>query len=377
MPTAERIRRIAWPWRVTLVVYAALLTLGTHWPRLALGTESLRVSDKLLHMAAFGGLTFLLWQAWIIRRPALLLAVGAAWAALDELTQGIPGLGRTISGLDVIASVAGVFLVAAGVWATGPLGGARSRLARSRLLWAWEEALAPPASVGMLAAGAAAGAALGVVGGWIVFRVPRVDRPADGAVVGALIGAAAGAHLTAEFLRWRLLRAPHRRCFECGVSADEDDVLLRRTGSAPCSGCGAMLWLAQWDALPRLRLLTPARIILMAIAGTMVIIAATFGVSLALLGLRLRVPSLGDIDGAYRSLGFDMQLVIEVTWLAGLGALATRLVRRVLARSVDRGHLRCVACGHDLRSTPTEGGRGTCGECGALFAAVVTDSRGG
>lgn len=369
--TDNRIRRIARPWRITLTVYATALTIGTHWPRLELGTESVPVSDKLLHMAAFGGLTLLLWQAWIVRRLLPLFLFGVGWAVLDELTQAIPGLGRTVSPLDITASGVGVFIVVAVLWAAGPVGGARSRLASRRQFWSIEEALAPPRSVVLVGLGALAGSALGAVTGWLIFQMPRVERPADGLLGGAVVGAAVGGHAVVEILRNRFLRRAPRRCFECDADAASVDFELH--GSGPCPGCRRSLHAAQWDRLPPLRHLTVSRVLLGAVVVMIVVVVATFGVSLAMLALRLRVPSIGNLDEAYRQLSFDMKLVMELPWIVALGAIAVRIVRRLLARAVDQGHQRCLACGHDLSETPLHGGRGICGECGALFGAAISE----
>ena len=44
------------------------MTVGTHWPRLQLGTEELPAPDKLIHLIAFAGLAFLLWRSgWVPR----------------------------------------------------------------------------------------------------------------------------------------------------------------------------------------------------------------------------------------------------------------------------------------------------------------------
>lgn len=93
---------------MVFVLYALALTTGTHWPRLELPPES-PASDKTIHVVAFCGLTLLLWRTGWISRAWLIAAVALVWSALDEVSQGLPGLYRTVSIKDLIANIAGVF----------------------------------------------------------------------------------------------------------------------------------------------------------------------------------------------------------------------------------------------------------------------------
>ncbi|MEM0914984.1 MAG: VanZ family protein [Planctomycetota bacterium] len=108
---------LTWMWRALAVVYAAGLSVGTHWPRLDLGPNDLGYGlqlDKLLHAGAFGGLAVLAWWA----RPAgrrrgdavngwVVLIGVTAWAGLDEWTQ--QWFDRQIGWDDVLASWCGVW----------------------------------------------------------------------------------------------------------------------------------------------------------------------------------------------------------------------------------------------------------------------------
>lgn len=100
--------------RVVFPLYAATLTAGTHWPDLAAPSPGVDHFDKLLHFGAFFGGTLLLGlTGWLgpvgsARTALRALFIGALWATADELTQAIPGLGRTASFFDLLADLVGV-----------------------------------------------------------------------------------------------------------------------------------------------------------------------------------------------------------------------------------------------------------------------------
>ncbi len=103
--------------RIAFGVFALILVTATHWPKLRIAAPIPR-PDLIAHVGAFGLWTLLAISAQLFG-PALsrrnivltsLLAVG--YAALDEVTQGIPSLGRTVALSDWIANVAGIFLAA-------------------------------------------------------------------------------------------------------------------------------------------------------------------------------------------------------------------------------------------------------------------------
>jgi VanZ family protein len=120
---AARRRRITAPWRLALALYALALVTTTHWPNLRLGPQA-PASDKIIHLLAFGTLTVLLWKTrWITRLTAAGLAV-ALWAVVDEYSQGIRILNRTVSLHDLIANCLGVAVALAWIWALQPVGAA-------------------------------------------------------------------------------------------------------------------------------------------------------------------------------------------------------------------------------------------------------------
>ena len=100
-------------WRWSLGLYGLILAIGTHWPRLRIDGPVAR-SDLYIHVAAFGVLGGVLtlaalWGAPASRRNLVrALAVGVVFAALDEITQANPGLGRTAGFDDFLADVVGL-----------------------------------------------------------------------------------------------------------------------------------------------------------------------------------------------------------------------------------------------------------------------------
>lgn len=106
--------------RVGFAAYALALATATHWPALTLGPDPGFRLDLLVHCAAFAVWTLLLagceWFGRIAsrRNAALCAAVAASYAALDEVTQGFPGVNRTVLWSDLLANWAGVLV--AGVW---------------------------------------------------------------------------------------------------------------------------------------------------------------------------------------------------------------------------------------------------------------------
>lgn len=103
--------------RTCFVLFALLLTTLTHWPNLTIETGIPR-TDLWAHFAAFFVLTILLLSTgWFAPRDswknmAVGVPVAIAWAGLDELTQGLPGLNRYVTLDDFAANVIGVQIAA-------------------------------------------------------------------------------------------------------------------------------------------------------------------------------------------------------------------------------------------------------------------------
>jgi VanZ family protein len=106
--------------RVVFVGYAVFLATMTHWPNLKV-ESGLPRTDLWAHAGAFFVWTMLLLATgWLGARLswknlARGLPIGVAISGLDELTQGIPGLGRFVSWDDFGANVLGVGLAGV-VW---------------------------------------------------------------------------------------------------------------------------------------------------------------------------------------------------------------------------------------------------------------------
>lgn len=163
------------PWRALFVVYAVVMTAGTHWPALSVGSSDQVAPDKLLHLLAFGALAGLMLAARWFARPWPVALVAVAWVVLDELSQAIPILQRTVSWQDVLAGLSGVALAFAWAWALRPVAAVRTRWLRMAVAgglgapaggaagWALASATAPQYATVAAIAGAAAGAAAAVL----------------------------------------------------------------------------------------------------------------------------------------------------------------------------------------------------------------------
>jgi VanZ family protein len=99
---------------ICLVGYWLALFAGTHMPRVRMPGVVVASNDKVLHLMAFAGLSFLL--SWAIPTSLSDRFRNVRWAALaaicygafDELTQ-IP-VGRTADWQDLIADIIGAFI---------------------------------------------------------------------------------------------------------------------------------------------------------------------------------------------------------------------------------------------------------------------------
>ena len=109
---AKLLRTLA---RTAFVVYALILVTATHWPQLRIEGPVPR-PDLYRHVAAFGLWTCLLIATELLgpwrSKPAIArcVAVALVYAAIDEGTQAIPALGRTVALDDYLANALGVVL---------------------------------------------------------------------------------------------------------------------------------------------------------------------------------------------------------------------------------------------------------------------------
>ncbi len=105
-------------WRITFVAYALALFTATHWPDFRLERGPVPRPDLLLHAGAFAALTVLLiltrWTGRGNKGIATAAGLALVYAAVDELTQAIPVLGRFAALDDFLADALGVFIASAG-----------------------------------------------------------------------------------------------------------------------------------------------------------------------------------------------------------------------------------------------------------------------
>lgn len=103
--------------RIAFACYALALVTATHWPALKIASHGVNRLDLFIHAGAFGAWTLLLTFAGFFgpalsRRNIVRSTVTAlVYALLDELTQGLPVLQRTVDPLDLAANAAGIVLV--------------------------------------------------------------------------------------------------------------------------------------------------------------------------------------------------------------------------------------------------------------------------
>ncbi|MCA9291876.1 MAG: hypothetical protein KDA25_12160 [Phycisphaerales bacterium] len=367
--------RLARPWRVAFVVYALAMTTGTHWPRLQLGTEDSPAPDKMIHYLAFAGLTVLLWGTrWVGLRSAVLIVM--VWAAIDEVSQGIPALHRDISWADVTASELGIISAGLLGWAMRPVGGRANRLRLERHTFAFDVFMSRWTAWALLPVAAATlGLGLGVVI-YVCIRPWPADDPIQTGLlkfVAVAIGAMVAMHFVMLAGMFREVdRHPARRpCFACGTSLAD----LPRTpdGRLACPACGETAHRFQWTLAPALPRGVHTRLaIVPAVVGLLL--------GLALGASYLVLPRLFDaatLSRHYYQLPLDLRFTFDVFLVVGIGAVVLRMYRSRLARLVDRQDVRCLACQHDLHATPAPDGTGRCGECGRTFTRLGDEAPAG
>lgn len=359
LPPGTPAARARTAWRIALFVAAALVETATHWPKLTLGTPDQPV-DKLLHATAFCTLTALVVQARLLQRRWLVLPLMLAWSAVDELTQGIPGLNRSVDLDDWLADAIGIVLALAFAAALAPQGRGLARLVaqRRRVAGMWLFSRAMPWM--HLATGAVLGIAVGgPVAIWLdSLFVRKAAQPYQYGVVGGVLGAIGGAHLLLELgLRAGVRRnAESRSCLRCGTPA------AGAPPEAPCTACGAARSAADWAPIPELPGSEEIRLCLMpALQGVALLVVLTLAGVAVLPVLRLRVPGLLSVDQAYNQSPVDFRILVDLALLALIGAWTLWRCRRRIARRVDAGRERCLGCGFDLRAAQGS----ACPECGA------------
>lgn len=366
-PIAERHRRAVHPWRIAFLVYALAITTGTHWPKLEIAIGGARAPDKIIHMFAFGGLMFLLWRTRWLGEGWLLLITAMAWAMVDELTQGIPGLGRSMSGMDLLANWCGIVLVFAGIRAVRPVGGPLNRM-RVRMTdfvidelflrrSTWPIAIAGGMVLGLLIGGTA------VLIMW--FAHPEGMKYA--AFISVPVGGLGGALLLLDAL-WRRERervAENQLCLFCGASCSEAEVDARGLGACPT--CGKPMHIGQWQLRTELSRAAFARLAIWPFALAVGLCVTVVLVYLSGLALYMQFPKELQPLRRFDGMPMDMRLVLDMTVLGTAATVAIHRFRVGLAGLIDQQDARCRTCLHDVHATGDERGIGRCPECGTRF----------
>ena len=196
----------------------------------------------------------------------------------------------------------------------------------------------------------------------------------DSLVLGIVSGVIVGSHVALEE-GWRrdcrqAVREQPCRC--CGVPCAGQ--LVDEGGLVHCAACGERQWIGQWREKPQL-----PRVELLRLLRNPALVVAALGVSVLLIfvlavALHPTVPLIGPLGRWFNRLPGGLRMAVDLTTIAVVLAIGLRVFRRSLAARVDRQHLQCLRCGHDLRATPTERGTGQCGECGTRFFAPPPSS---
>lgn len=115
-PDARPARRRTWA-RAAFAAYALALVTATHWPGLAVQVAGFSRFDLVVHAGAFGCFTLLFTLAAFFgpalqpRNVALSVLFALCYAPIDEISQGIPVLRRTVDPLDLTADALGIVLM--------------------------------------------------------------------------------------------------------------------------------------------------------------------------------------------------------------------------------------------------------------------------
>jgi VanZ family protein/DNA-directed RNA polymerase subunit RPC12/RpoP len=341
-------------WRRGMAVLSILVLLaGTHYPKLEIGVPG-DGPDKLLHFLAFAAVTVMLRISGIASTNRMAIIVMTGLAIFDEVTQQIPGLGRSFDWLDLVADACGILVAVAWIAAlspsrTGPdwfKAKERRTMASLRLLLArstnWLHLGVATAFGSMIG-----GTLLGVAG-----RNPVVG-PVTMVVVGAAVGGIAGVISALEAGRRHADDQIRRegRCLHC---------LVIEAGS-PCSCCGML-------AEPSDDREIPARRSAFIATGVSIVTAAAIAVFYFLaLNLASRFSWLGTALRRYDALGLNFEMMVDATILGLVGAFVVHRSRRRLVLIALRSGIQCLRCGHDLRGLSTRDGAGKCPECGEAF----------
>jgi hypothetical protein len=107
--------------RAAFWLYALAIATLTHWPGLAVETPFEFRADIFVHSGVFACWTVLLALCGYFgtarepRNVTTSMVVALVYTAVDEFTQGIPGINRSVDPLDLLANILGVILAGLGL----------------------------------------------------------------------------------------------------------------------------------------------------------------------------------------------------------------------------------------------------------------------
>lgn len=119
------------------VVYALAVVIATHWPKLQIDSPYVDRPDLVIHIVVFGGWAMALLLSGLLRaadprrRAMHAWVISAVYAAIDELTQELPGIYRTAGVDDWAANVTGI-TIACAAWLAFSRWSSRRKILRPR-----------------------------------------------------------------------------------------------------------------------------------------------------------------------------------------------------------------------------------------------------
>ena len=340
--------------RMVAVISVLVLFAGTHYPKLSIGTPG-DGPDKILHFLAFATVTVLLRISGITGGAASTLVLVGGLAILDEVTQEIPGLGRSFDPLDLVADFGGIIVALAWIAALGPdrSGPDWFRTGQDRRIASLVLLLASPVNWLHLAIATSLGAMLGGVFLGVAGRNPIVG-PVTMVVVGAAAGGIAGLVACLESGRRHATDRMDReqRCLNC----------LEPNGCPRCETCDGGY------RGPSDRHIPSRRIAMVATLWTIGSAMLLFGGYLLLMTRSSDRSWMGTAVRRYDALGLNFEMMVDATLLGLVGAFVVHRSRRRMSRIAARYGIECLRCGHDLQGLP-EQPEPRCPECGEAFVA--------
>jgi hypothetical protein len=235
---------------------------------------------------------------------------------------------------------------------------------RARLDGLIDMLLARPSPWAALGSAAALGASVGVPIAVVVNGFDSDPTPFQAAVVGGLLGGGSGgmAMLFVGLRREDARMMVQRRCLGCGERVELDAV--------GCGACGRLPLPGQWVDMPFPRWGDVRKAWMRPMLGAAATLLLLFVLWLAFMLLAARWLTAQAFGHWMLALEKGMPTVIDSSILCVVVALTIDRARHRSARRADAADQWCLACGQDLRGTPSVRGTGRCGECGASFVRL-------